>query len=330
MNTMLKISCAITGDDYQIVKKETLPSRKKINLLAMAINIPVVMWFASAYLLTTHILGKPFINALLAAFFVSFIVFLIERAIVMAQGSKLIFGFRVLLGLFIAVLGSVALDEVIFQNDIDNQVFQIKSSIIEIENQKLEKEFVVDHMQLKDEVEEKGILWKNALMEAQKEADGTGGSGQRGVSKITKLKIANASLLEQDYLESKNKLNLLNSKIENTKEDRIKRAEDNFNTNSLLLRIKAMFQLISTNKYMMTIYFVLTAILFLLEFSVVLLKNGLKETTYEKKLKAVEKIAADRIDTICKFERQAFHPEKSTNAAREATNILNSTSVGVF
>ena len=56
---MLKFACTITGDDYQMLKSETTPSRKKVTALAMAVFVPTLMWFMTGFLMVYAVFEKP-------------------------------------------------------------------------------------------------------------------------------------------------------------------------------------------------------------------------------------------------------------------------------
>lgn len=134
---MLRFCCFITGDDYQMVKHETPASKKKIASLVSAMFIPVAMWIINVVLVVQQVLQGTLISAILAGIIAGLLIFFIERNIIMSNGSKAIMTFRVLLGLIIALLGSLAFDEIIFKNDIDQQLSENKAESIKNAQQKV-------------------------------------------------------------------------------------------------------------------------------------------------------------------------------------------------
>lgn len=327
---MLKFSCFLTGDDFKIVKHETPPSKKKINLLALCIFVPVIMWFCSTFLLMTNVLEKPFNTSLLAAAIVALLIFLIERSIIMASGSWILFLFRITMGLFVAILGSVALDEVIFKNDIDQKVAEIKRNLLEQENNNIEQSYASQIAGLGKNRDLKYQVWQKALKEAEKEADGTGGSRRRGVSEITKLKLSNSGLLKKDYLEASARFDKSMKDLSSKKQDNTLKIEKDFNENSLLLRVKAMMRLVLEDGFMLSIYIIITALLFCFEFLVVIMKITLPKTTYELKMESIEKIAEQKIKSICKFGINSFQPENNDTRVLQSRHLLNNSSGKVF
>src|SRR5436309_6337710 len=128
---MLRIYCLLTGDDYEMVKNDTPASNRKIALLATCLFVPVIMWFINGVLLVHKVLLASFFTAIGAGIVVAFTIFLIERAVIMSNGKKLIPVFRVCLGLMVALLGSISLDEVVFKSDVDQQVAKKKEAMIQ-------------------------------------------------------------------------------------------------------------------------------------------------------------------------------------------------------
>ena len=127
---MLKFYSILIGENPEVTKHYQPASKRKIILYANCLLVPVILWFINSYLLVRHVLEGGVIAALLTALIAAFLIFIIERAIIMSTGGRAIFWFRVFLGLIIASLGSISMDEVIFKNDIDNQVAQYKQTKI--------------------------------------------------------------------------------------------------------------------------------------------------------------------------------------------------------
>lgn len=85
----------------------------------------------------------------------------------MSNGSKPIFWFRILLGLIVASLGSISMDEVIFKHDIDNQVAYYKQ--VESDNavQRVESEYQDQIAKQQSIVSQKESEWQQSLKDAK-------------------------------------------------------------------------------------------------------------------------------------------------------------------
>jgi hypothetical protein len=299
-NVMLRLSCIISGDDFQLVKFDTPASKKKIITLVSALCIPVFMWFTNVFLLTSQTLQKSWFISLVAATLASFLIFSIERNIIMANGSKAIMIIRIVLGFLIASLGSIAFDEVLFKNDIDHQVSVSLNNLINKRVEDVQKKYV--NQLAKNETNVKKLYndWIVALDNASGESDGSKGSGLKGVSQIAKLKISIAQQQQEEYISAKKEADNFIKKVEKEKKEIKQTTILTYQNNALLLRIQAMFDLLKNDNWMLVVYILVTSILFVLEFIVVFLKMKLPKTNYERKVEMIERIGEERIRRLLK------------------------------
>lgn len=327
---MLKLSCAITGDDYQMVYKDTPTSKKKICLMAMCLFVPVMLWFINGYLLVTKVLDGSLWIGLLTGSITALLIFIIERSVIMSQGGFLIATFRLLLGALIAILGSITLDEVIFKSDIDYQVSENREALVQKKEKDLEAGAQPEIDALRSDMDGKYTVWQQTLLAVQKEADGSGGSGKRGVDDITRIKQQVAAQQQIDYEQAKQ---LWQSKKDTLKEEIITQASiiyASHRDDSLLIRIKAMFDLIKKDGWMMSIYILFTAFLFFLEFLVVIIKMCYPESNYECKLKMIEQIGKERISRIAEKDSLHFDGGQVQPEIGRGKEILNRTNPAIF
>lgn len=313
---MLRISSFLTGEDYSMLRNSTPLSKKKVHSLATVLLLPVIMWFATGFMLVSNVLGFGIATAIGVALFISLVIFLIERNIIMASGRGLII-MRILIGLITALLGSIALDEVIFEHDIEQQLVLNKEEMIKNRMIQADSLYASDINNLRQEVESKKVVWYDALKKARQEADGTGGSGHVGVSAITRMKLGQADELKKNYLAASDELNILVAKRDNEKHEITLNIEESFSSHALLLRIKALFDLVKADQYMLIVYILFTAFLFFIEFAVVLMKLGWKKTHYERKLLAMEIIGEKRLAKIIDkdnnyYDASTAHPHFSS------------------
>lgn len=327
---MLKLSCAITGDDYQMVSKDTPISKKKISLMAMCLFVPMLLWFINGYLLVTEVLSGSHWIGLLTGFITALLIFIIERSVIMSQGGGWIAFFRLTLGLLIAVLGSISLDEVIFKSDIDHQVFKNRNTFVQQELQELEDMTGPKIGALRAAMDTKYGIWQETLIAVQKEADGSGGSGKRGVDGITRIKQQIASQQQGDYEQAKQQWQVETRRLDQAKKDLATNAGSSFSDHSLLIRIKAMFDLVREDGFMLGIYILFTTFLFFMEFLVVIIKMCYPETNYERKLKMIEKIGKERMTKIMEKDTLLYDGGRVQPQVGRAHKILTSTTPSIF
>lgn len=326
---MLKYYSILIGENPRYTAMFQPASKRKIALYANCLMIPVILWFINSYLLVSHVLQGNILVAILTGLIAAFIIFLIERAIIMSNGSRPIFWFRIILGLIVASLGSISFDEVIFKQDIDNKIAQYKKTEGDNAAHQVEADYQNQIAAQQLIVNQKAIDWKKSLQDAKDEADGTGGSRQKLVGKITLLKMNVAEKQETDYNAENYKLVTLKSNIDSSKVLAKAKAEADFNGNALLLRIRAMFDLLGEDGFMLAIYILFTAFLFCLEFLVVLIKIGSKNSVDEDIEMARDTLLRDKTKKILERKAILFEPEQFLPSVKAAKTVLvqNNTSV---
>src|SRR5512133_2341877 len=118
----LKLGCYITGYNYTIIKNSSEASAKTVKKYLSAILIVSILWgfigysFAQRYL-HTGIAGSSLVSVIMVI-----IVIQIERQIILSVGRNyLVPVFRTLIGIVMAVIGSVIIDQIIFREDVEKE-----------------------------------------------------------------------------------------------------------------------------------------------------------------------------------------------------------------
>jgi hypothetical protein len=127
----LKIGCFITGHNYQIVKNSTEISAKSVKKYLSAILIISILWGFIGYTFSKNYLQTDAMISGIVALVMVIIVVQIERQIILTVGrTGLAFGFRALIGIVMAVLGSVIIDQIMFKDDIEKkQISNIQEEV---------------------------------------------------------------------------------------------------------------------------------------------------------------------------------------------------------
>jgi hypothetical protein len=116
----LKTGCFITGYNYGIIKNSSELSAKAVRKYLSAILIVSILWGFIGYCFAQRYLHTGFWGSAAAAMVMIVIVIQIERQIILSVGrNKMVPVFRVLIGIVMAVIGSVIIDQIIFREDVD-------------------------------------------------------------------------------------------------------------------------------------------------------------------------------------------------------------------
>lgn len=327
---MFKFFTKITADDHNMLINDTPASRKKVVLLANALFVPVLLWFISAFAMATGLFQATIIGGIFTGLIAATFIFLIDRSILMANGNRWITSIRIVMGFCIATIGSIMVDELIFHDDI-NQQFEInKEAAIKVAQDSISAKYSASLNISSNQLAQKAAIWNNGLDDAKKEADGKGGSKQRGVGEITQIKLQIADKQQTDYHRAKAD----NDSILRVKAIALEKAENQINSTygkaMLLHRIEALFDLIASNKVVAFIYIIFTIFIWCLEFLVILLKMNTAETNYEKKIRMIERIGSHRIDKIVKRDSEWYDAGKGHNSARDVRKIVSKTPPALF
>jgi len=303
---MLKTACFLTGDNYILLSADTPASKKKVVAMAIAMLVPVLIWIFNGFMLSFQVLKAGLGWSIVTGIICGSIVFFIEKLIIMANGNKWLTFFRICIGFIVALLGSMAIDEVVFKDDIDISVAAIKETTISNAKNDEDGRFMGLNKfdNLTKNIAEAQAKYDNAVDVALAEADGSKGTRNRGIGVVTKLKNQKASERKVDLnalLTQKIRLNIVKDSLVNQAGIRAKAA---FKEHALLTRIKALFHLVKKDAYMLGIYILFTLLMFFFEFLVVILKLTWKKTNYERKVEMIEEIGRKRIEFLQQKDAQ--------------------------
>lgn len=118
-NLWLKFGCFLSGYNYTILNECSEASKKYIKKITSALVIIVSIWSMVGYMFASRYAGADKMGSLIGAAFAGLIIIQIERQIVLGRNTtKWTLLFRFLLGLIVAVIGALIIDQVFFKNDI--------------------------------------------------------------------------------------------------------------------------------------------------------------------------------------------------------------------
>ncbi|NCU04752.1 MAG: DUF4407 domain-containing protein [Chitinophagaceae bacterium] len=328
---MIKIACFLTGDNYSLLVTDTPASKKKVVALGIALMVPVLIWFLNGFLLSYMVLHTGLANAFLVATICAILIFATEKMILMANGNGWITFFRFFTGLVTALLGSIAIDEVVFKNDIDTEVIVLKEDRTEVAKKRAEQAFYREHniAAMETAIQQAQAIYNAREKSAVDEADGSSGTGNKGIGEVTAFKNAKAQERKTQLLA----LQLKKDSLEVVKAAAIEKAAElvttNFNPDGLLIRVEALFQLALSNPYMAIVYIAFTLLFLFLELLVVILKVSWKETNYERRLQFIEVLGAKRIEFFQSKHLAVADPGYYTSNSERAKLLLK-TKKGLF
>ena len=116
----LKIGCFITGYNYALIRNSSEASAKTVKKFLSAILIVSILWGFIGYCFAQRYLHSGITGSVLVSLVMIIIVIQIERQIILSVGKNVLVPvFRVLLGIVMAIIGSVIIDQIIFREDVE-------------------------------------------------------------------------------------------------------------------------------------------------------------------------------------------------------------------
>lgn len=115
-----KLSCFITGFNYQIISRCSEIAQKMLKRYTGLMVLISIVWALVGFSFATRYLKLGFPGAILMSVICVFSIILIERNIILAQKANIgMFIFRSVLACIMAIIGSLILDQTIFSEDIE-------------------------------------------------------------------------------------------------------------------------------------------------------------------------------------------------------------------
>lgn len=125
-NFYLKFCCFLTGLNYPLMQSCSEQSMENAKKYTGALLIIMLVWFFfNGYCFATRYLHMETMGGLIDGALMAFIILQVERIIILShdisRGGKI---FRVVLGIVMAVLGAMIMDQFTFKDDIDSRKAQ--------------------------------------------------------------------------------------------------------------------------------------------------------------------------------------------------------------
>lgn len=324
MTNFLKIASRITGTNYNRLMQSTDKSRTKVLALGLAVLIPVTIWAICSFLLVYAVVNAGVLVALISALVMGFLVLTIERLVVMGNGHVAITVFRILLAFTVAWLGAQLFDLVLFRNDIDLQLPQIRHEVA-MKAQSMKQQGFDERNGIAEknrQVARYDSIFLKRQQEAVEESAGLAGSGMKGAGSATAFKKGVANESKADVLRMKAELDRLMQQSGGLQTAAYDSATSRFNDKSILYRMKAMNQLLAQNSEMSTMYWGITIFLFLIEFLVIIFKITWPKSAYEKELDMLEKLHEQRTQRMMGIQTAMQQPHHLDETVRSKSQRL--------
>jgi hypothetical protein len=228
------------------------------------------VWAVTGYLIAQGVFGLELSLSVSIALACGLLVYLVERLVLSTPKARIMTFGRLVIGLVIALLGASAVDLVIFEREIEQQLVVSKRQTLEQGHQKI---IALES----DLVQGKKVLWQKAQETANCEANGTCGSRIRSVGPVYRELARQADFLRAEYVAASSNLDALKK----AKEDALASFEKNppsSRDSGLLSRVQALHEYLESNFLAFIAWLLFFLLVLIFELMVVFCKMLFGET----------------------------------------------------
>ena len=293
----LRLCCFLTGLSYSLTRISSEQSVKNAKKYMGALLIIMLVWFFIGYCFATRYLHMSVFGGIVGGVLMSFIILQIERIIILSHhislGGKV---FRIILGLVMAFLGAMIMDQFTFQDDIELRKTQVLETRVKeaVKNTESDVRLQVDEIDsvleissarlfaLSEELQKRPVIVTNYTTSSVTK-DSLGNNINSTTQRNTSV-MDNPLKVEFDFLQSQitdlnsKKFALVNSltDLKRTKEEELK------SSTGFLDELTLLEEVIASNWVGMFVYFLFLFFFLSLELFILIMKLSDKESDYDK------------------------------------------------
>jgi len=247
-----------------------------ILLYGMALMLILIIEFTAGLLNAKNIFKLDENFALMAAFVWMTIIYLIDLIIIKSPSSKWIQFCRLLIGLIIAIIGTLTVDSFIFKKEIEYQLKENeKNKIMNMYLPQINKQEII--------VQDLREKWNKLSLLAIEEADGKGSSSIFGAGRVYQAKKLASDEVMYELNIAKKDLNILR----NDQDQKLKEALDSSIQNAgFLTHVRAHFQFIFSDKLAMIVGLCFSLLIMSIQLLIVGLKIKIGDSVEKQLIEA--------------------------------------------
>lgn len=314
-NYWLKFGCFLTGYNYQIIRDCSELAAKRVKRFTSAMLIISTLWAFVGYTFSSRYLKTDWYISLIGATVTVLIVIQIERIIILSpKGNKIPMIARFIIGLGMALIGSVVIDQILFKEDIEKEkhftdqlkieaLFKSESSELRRQIQAVDSSIrtkEAERHSLNDDISKRPVQTYYTRQKTLQKAPGDSIPSEVITTTATQLANPKIDLLKsvddqiQKLIEQRRMKEAQLLDLRPTVEKKIK-ANSGF-----LDELEVLFNLLLRSEKAMTVWILWIVILVGLESLVLLGKLGEKETDYDTRLEHQMQLHHRRIELMFK------------------------------
>lgn len=294
----IKFGCFLTGHNYSILKNSSEASAKTVKKYLSALLIISTIWGFIGFAFTQRYLHGNALISTVGALVMVFIIIQIERQIILSlKRNPFAMLFRVLIGIVMAIIGSVILDQVIFKEDVEKEkITNIQKEVNKIMPEKT-LELTNQIKQIDNDIAVKENERTELLMQISKRpmiSAPTSMNEYKKDSLTKKMVLVGQKVNIQSTVNPKAELiPPLDLLLKNLRDQKIKKENDKLNIQQILENdikskvgflneLKTLFDILLSSSIAMFVWVLLFAFFFMIELFIIINKWFDTENDYDK------------------------------------------------
>lgn len=280
-------------------------TRRRVTAFGLAIHIPVIVWALTGFVIANQLFEQSQGLSGIAALSCGVLIYFVERLVLESPSSWQVNTFRFVLGVAVSILGATAVDLVLFDREVTQQ---LKAAGAE----RIRMEFDGQIDKAEQAQAEKKRDWLAAQQAAKCEANGTCGSRIVSVGPVYRELVRQAETLRTDYAETTAALQELRAQKVKALSDW--EASDTATKEAgLLARIKALHAYLNDDVVAMAAWGLFFALMVALELMVVVAKWAFGNTVDDE---------IDAIKELLSLHRVKSYRDAVTSPAYAANRLI--------
>lgn len=308
---ILRLFSNFFGYNYQVVKTQTTVSKQKIVTLGTLILIPVSLWFISGYYLSSQLYEVTTWKAATIGTGMAILILIIDRAFIVLNkenGGRELGKFRIFIAILSTVLGSLALDLMVFSGDLVEYRAEKNQDLKEAKVKKYKDDFEDDLKRLEVERSIASNAYDKAYNGYLAEIDGTSGTGRSGKGPAATAKENRMKSAKEDFERADQSFLIEQERLE-IAADSVANASVINESSSVMSRVKDLHSVAFSHPINTFYYLAITAFFLCLEFFPFKYKSKVSESLFEKMLFAEELIGNKKLETMMAYRQEILRQD---------------------
>jgi hypothetical protein len=296
-NVWIRVGCFLTGYNYDIIRNSSEASTKTVKKYLSALIIIGIIWGIIGYAFTQRYLHGSVLFSTIGALIMVVLIVQVERQLILSIGKNhLIIIFRMIIGLIIAIIGSIILDQIMFKADVEKaQISKIQQEISELlPPRTFELTQIINQLDKSIQTKEKErttLLEEITKTPIIRIPTSTTESKKDSMGKITQSNHTNVTQsIPNPKIET---LSMITEQIKNLQDQKIKREDEKLKSHQILEQelsskigfwdeLNVLFSILLSSPLAFMVWILIFFFFFAIELFVLLNKYGNKNNDYDQ------------------------------------------------